>query len=110
MTNANCEINLSETGQSSQNIFIFIVKLYFKVIFYYIKSFIQLFIPLKVKDVKKQLVLVTGGANGLGRALAFGFARKGCNIAIVDIDIEAANATVRELRGTGIKAEAFKVH
>lgn len=64
----------------------------------------KLFRSEEVENISNQLAVVTGGGNGLGRALSFRLAREGCNIAIVDIDIKSAEKTAQEI------AEAFKVH
>lgn len=53
--------------------------------------------------------IVTGGALGIGKAISLLFAENGCNVAVCDIDIEAANDTATELRAIGRKAEAFRV-
>ena len=50
--------------------------------------------------------LITGGASGIGRAIALKLAREGCNIALVDIDGERANATAAEIRALGHEAKA----
>ncbi|WP_371750490.1 SDR family NAD(P)-dependent oxidoreductase [Streptomyces sp. NBC_01283] len=45
--------------------------------------------------------LVTGGARGIGYAIAAEFARHGCRVAIADRDEEAARAAVTALPGEG---------
>ena len=50
--------------------------------------------------------LVTGGGNGIGRAIALKLAREGCEIALIDIDGRAADSTASELRALGRSAEA----
>jgi 3-oxoacyl-[acyl-carrier protein] reductase len=54
-------------------------------------------------DVEHKVVLVTGAARGLGRAVALAFARQGFAIAAVDIDAEALCAVVRELQFLGVR-------
>jgi short-subunit dehydrogenase len=48
-----------------------------------------------------QVAAITGGARGIGRAMAEAFLREGMRVAIGDIDVETAQQTARELgRGT----------
>ncbi|MFV0373296.1 SDR family NAD(P)-dependent oxidoreductase [Microbacterium sp.] len=49
-------------------------------------------------------VLITGGARGLGRAFAHGFARAGDIVVLADIDEEAAVRTAADLSGAGLSA------
>ena len=53
--------------------------------------------------------IVTGGAAGIGKAIATTFAQHGCDVAVCDVDIEAAQATVEELAALGRRAEAYAV-
>ena len=41
--------------------------------------------------------LVTGGARGIGKSVATAFAEAGADVAIVDIDLEIAQKTAREI-------------
>jgi NAD(P)-dependent dehydrogenase (short-subunit alcohol dehydrogenase family) len=50
--------------------------------------------------------LITGGAAGIGRAVALKLAREGCDIALFDLDGGAAEATAAEVRALGRDAEA----
>ncbi|EAT34128.1 AAEL013603-PA [Aedes aegypti] len=63
----------------------------------------------KKKSVKGQVALVTGGGNGLGRALCFRLAKEGCLVAVADIDMISAERTAAEIRSLGHKSAAFKV-
>ena len=56
--------------------------------------------------LKGKAALVTGAARGIGKAEALALAAEGCSIAINDIDREAAEATVAELRANGTEAVA----
>jgi NAD(P)-dependent dehydrogenase (short-subunit alcohol dehydrogenase family) len=57
-------------------------------------------------DLQGQTALVTGGALGIGRAIAQSLAANGAHVAIVDIDEEAARRTADELASAG-RAAAF---
>ena len=50
--------------------------------------------------------LITGGGAGIGRAIALKLAREGCDIALLDIDGESANATAALVRALGRQATA----
>lgn len=63
----------------------------------------------KPKDVRGQLALVTGGGNGLGKEIAIELAKVGCNIAVVDLDIESAENLAQELfEKYNVQAKAFR--
>jgi all-trans-retinol dehydrogenase (NAD+) len=99
---------------------------YFKVIFKALLFFLELFIrsfaevtmnlarrffvkPEK-KNISGQLALVTGSANGLGRAIACRLAEEKCNLAIVDMNFKAAQETAVFIEKTyNVKTKAFKV-
>jgi 3-oxoacyl-[acyl-carrier protein] reductase len=53
------------------------------------------------------VVVVTGGGNGIGRALALGAAKAGARVVVCDVD-EAAMASVKAAR-TGISAQRLDV-
>src|SRR6202789_1735154 len=52
-----------------------------------------------------QVVLVTGGLTGIGRAAAVAFARKGAKVVVSGRRDEAGKALVEELRSLGSEAE-----
>ncbi|XP_059608209.1 putative oxidoreductase SadH [Phlebotomus argentipes] len=62
----------------------------------------------KRKDLSGQVALVTGGANGLGREICLRLAWEKCKIAVVDINLECAEKTVRDLHEMGAEAKAYK--
>jgi 3-hydroxybutyrate dehydrogenase len=54
-----------------------------------------------------KVALVTGAASGIGKEIAFRFAAEGGTPVIADLNLEAADATAREIRANG--ADAFAV-
>lgn len=50
---------------------------------------------------KLRNTVITGGASGIGKAMALAFAKKGCRIGILDIDEEAARETLDLVRENG---------
>jgi 3-oxoacyl-[acyl-carrier protein] reductase len=60
-------------------------------------------------DVRGRVGIITGGARGIGEAIAEGFAKNGVNLAIADINIEAASETAARLTTLGVKAIGIKL-
>jgi NAD(P)-dependent dehydrogenase (short-subunit alcohol dehydrogenase family) len=52
--------------------------------------------------------IVTGGANGIGRATALLFAKEGARVTIADLDSSNGEETVRQIRENGGEAFFFK--
>ena len=50
---------------------------------------------------KDQVVFITGGASGIGKAAAFAFAQEGARIAIADIQEELGKQVAAELNSLG---------
>ena len=59
-----------------------------------------------MEGLEGKRALITGGAAGIGRAIALKLAREGCDIALIDIDGPAAEATAAEIREHGRGATA----
>jgi citronellol/citronellal dehydrogenase len=57
--------------------------------------------------LKDQVVLVSGGAGGIGRAIAWLFARLGAHVAVVGRNQDKLDALVAEIAGRGLKASAY---
>ena len=55
-----------------------------------------------------RVAIVTGGANGIGRAIALKFASEGCTLAIADIDLFQGTRTADEARKFGQEALSLK--
>ena len=53
-----------------------------------------------------KVALVTGGAQGIGKAIALRLAREGADVAVSDINLEKAQETCREVESLGRKALA----
>jgi NAD(P)-dependent dehydrogenase (short-subunit alcohol dehydrogenase family) len=54
-------------------------------------------------DLKDKVCVVTGGASGIGRALAHRFAKAGMRVVIGDVEAGALDAVVAELGGDGAR-------
>ena len=60
----------------------------------------------KLFDLRGKIAIVTGGANGIGKATALLLANAGADIAIGDFKLEDAEKTAEEIRALGVKAIA----
>ena len=56
-------------------------------------------------DIKGQIAVITGGASGLGAATAEAFAAAGAKVALLDLNLAAAEALAGKLGGIGVECD-----
>ncbi len=59
--------------------------------------------------LKDKVALITGGARGIGRAIAMTFAKEGADIVVADVNLEIAQKTASEIELLGRKALALEM-
>lgn len=62
-----------------------------------------------MKRFEGKTCIVTGGAKGIGAAIAWRLGAEGCNVAVFDIDEEAGAYRVGELVKAGVRARFYRV-
>ena len=60
------------------------------------------------RSLNGKVVAITGGARGIGKATATALVRKGCRIAIGDLELELAEQTASELGGGTVALPPLK--
>jgi NAD(P)-dependent dehydrogenase (short-subunit alcohol dehydrogenase family) len=55
------------------------------------------------------IAAITGAGSGIGRAIALGYAREGAQVAVLDVNADAAAATETAIRDLGGDARSFKL-
>ena len=60
--------------------------------------------------LKDKVALITGAAQGIGKAIALKLADSGADVVIVDMNLEKAQATAKEIEGCGKRAIALKAN
>lgn len=60
-------------------------------------------------DLKGKTAIVTGGGQGIGRAITLRLAQEGCDVAIFDMQPEAAETTAEEARAHGGTVKVYGV-
>src|SRR5215469_11702944 len=61
------------------------------------------------RRLAEKVALVTGAAQGIGRAIATRLAEEGAKVAIADIQEDVATKTAAELKSSGLEAKAIKL-
>ena len=61
-------------------------------------------------SVSGKIALVTGAAQGIGREIALALAADGADVAICDVNLEAAQKTAADIEATGKKSLAIKAN
>ena len=67
------------------------------------------FNPLNAFSLQGQTAVVTGGGNGIGKAVAIGLARSGAHVVVMDHEFSSAQSVVSEIVKEGLSASAICV-
>lgn len=59
--------------------------------------------------LKNKVAVVTGGAQGIGQAVALGMGREGANVVVGDLQAEKAQSVVNQIQTLGAEASAVEV-
>jgi len=62
---------------------------------------LNIFNPNKMRNLKDKVVVITGAASGIGKALAHEFAKAGSHLALNDFDENGLERVVEELKKMG---------
>ncbi|KJG02128.1 MULTISPECIES: 3-hydroxybutyrate dehydrogenase [Photobacterium] len=60
--------------------------------------------------LENKVAIITGAASGIGRAIAFEYAKEGAKVIVADLDINAAEETVAEIKNNGSEALAISMN
>jgi 3-oxoacyl-[acyl-carrier protein] reductase len=60
--------------------------------------------------LKNKVAVITGGAQGIGRAIAVGMAREGAKVVVADLKSEKASSVANEVKMLGSEALALEVN
>ena len=61
-------------------------------------------------NLQNKVIVITGAAQGLGKAMAEEFAKQGAHIALLDMQAEAVEAVAADIEKLGVKAYGYAVN
>ena len=61
-------------------------------------------------ELNGRVAIVTGGAQGIGKAIALTLARHGADVVVTDINLEKAQETVQEIEALQVRSLAIKAN
>lgn len=81
-----------------------ILLLILKLLYYICESIYKFFVPTEEKSVAGEIVLITGTGHGIGKELALRYASMGATVVCWDLDQQANEETLNEIKKTGTAA------
>lgn len=63
----------------------------------------------KTQELKNHVIIVTGGASGIGKEAAFALHAKGAKLVVADFNLKGAQEVAQEIVNRGGEAKAFQV-
>lgn len=77
--------------------------------YYWLRGIALFFVPrsYKSKSVKGELVLITGGGSGLGRAMAIRFAQLGAHVVVWDINKSGLDETIKLIKHYDVTVKSY---
>ena len=59
-------------------------------------------------SLSEKSAVVTGAGSGIGKAIALALAKQGAFVDVLEVNVEAANDTVEQIRSAGGQADVFE--
>lgn len=75
--------------------------------YYFVEGIYLAIKGVEEKSVKDEIILITGTGHGIGREMALQYAALGGNVVCVDINKENNDATIKEIKNRGGKAQGY---